>query len=340
MIPRIPPAEKTRQWQHLLTQAITSADTLYQYLGLDMANLPGALQAARQFRVMVPPGYLRKIQPGEPSDPLLLQVLPQAAEVLPQPPGYTNDPVGDHVAAATPGLIHKYHGRVLLIATGACAVHCRYCFRRHYPYDEASASPRQLESALDYIRRHSDIEEVILSGGDPLMLSDERFHALLASLEAIPHLQRLRIHSRLPIVLPERITPDLTTDLSASRLRAIMVMHCNHPSEIDNGVVGAIDALHRAGIILFNQSVLLRGVNDSAETLESLCKQLFSHQVQPYYLHLLDRVAGAAHFEIDESEATSVYAELAARLPGYMMPRLSREVAGDHSKRIIGSAIG
>ena len=285
---------------------------------------------------MAPPGYVARMKPGDPADPLLLQVLPQAAELAPQPTGYHRDPVGDDDASAQPGLIHKYHGRVLLIATGACAIHCRYCFRRHYPYHAASAGPRQLADALDWIARHDDIEEVILSGGDPLMLTDQRIDALITALEAIPHVARLRIHSRLPVVLPSRITPVLAERLRRSRLTTIMVIHSNHPAELDDSVADACQQLRKAGVLLFNQSVLLNGINHRPDILETLSKRLFSLGVQPYYLHLLDRVRGAAHFDIDETRARRLYAELAARLPGYMLPRLAREVAGDHSKRILG----
>ncbi len=336
MIPRIAAPEKTAAWQRELARAITDPATLYRQLGLDSAQLPAALQAAKPFSVMAPPGYVARMKRGDPTDPLLLQVLPQAAELAQQPAGYRRDPVGDDNASARPGLIHKYQGRVLLVATGACAIHCRYCFRRHYPYQEASAGPRQLADALDWIARHDDIEEVILSGGDPLMLTDQRLDALITALETIPHVVRLRIHSRLPVVLPSRVTADLVERLRRSRLTAIAVIHGNHPAELDDSVANACRRLREAGVLLFNQSVLLNGINHRPDVLEKLFKRLFSLGVQPYYLHLLDRVAGAAHFDIDETEARRLYAELAARLPGYMLPRLAREVAGDLSKRIIG----
>ena len=336
MIPRIAAPEKTATWQRELARAITDPVALYRRLGLDGANLPAALQAAKRFSVMAPLGYVARMKHGDPTDPLLLQVLPQAAELAQQPADYRDDPVGDGDATTRPGLIHKYHGRVLLIATGACAIHCRYCFRRHYPYQEASAGPRQLADALDWIARHDDIEEVILSGGDPLMLSDQRLDALITALEAIPHIARLRIHSRLPVVLPSRVTPLLCERLRRSRLTTIVVIHSNHPAELDDSVADACRRLREADVPLFNQSVLLNGINHRPDILETLSKRLFSLGVQPYYLHLLDRVRGAAHFDIDETRGRRLYAELAARLPGYMLPRLAREVADDHSKRIIG----
>ncbi len=336
MIPRILSVEKTAAWQRLLSQAITDAETLFHRLGLDTAKLPAALQAARAFRVMVPPSYLARMARGNPNDPLLLQVLPQAAEVAAQPPGYRRDPVGDDAASPQPGLIHKYHGRVLLITTGACAIHCRYCFRRHYPYAEASASPQQLQPTLDWLRQHDDIEEVILSGGDPLMLTDSRLDHLITALEDIAHIRRLRFHSRMPVVLPERITTTLLARIRRSRLKSIMVIHANHPAELDHSVANACQQMRDAGMTLFNQSVLLNGINNQPDVLEKLYKRLFSLGVQPYYLHLLDKVHGAAHFDIDEASAQRLYTEVCARLPGYMTPRLSREISGEGSKRILG----
>ena len=336
MIPRIASAEKTADWQRLLRQAITSPAELFRQLKLDTSTLPAALQAAGEFGVMVPPGYLARMEPGNPDDPLLLQVLPQAAEVAAQPPGYHRDPVGDDAASPHAGLIHKYHGRVLLVTTGACAVHCRYCFRRHYPYAEGSAAPRQLQPALDWIRRHEDIEEVILSGGDPLMLTDSRLDQLISAIETIPHVQRLRFHSRLPVVLPERVTTVLLDRLRQSRLETIMVIHANHPAELDGNVARACRLMRAAGMLLLNQSVLLNGINNQPDVLEKLYKQLFLLGVQPYYLHLLDKVHGAAHFDIDEARARRLYADVSARLPGYMTPRLTREIGGERSKRFLG----
>ncbi len=336
MIPRIPLPEKTTRWQTELAEAITDAATLYRRLGLDGTSLPAALQAAREFRVMAPAAYIDRMRHGDPNDPLLLQVLPQAAELTAQPPGYDADPVGDAAASPLPGLIHKYRGRVLLVVTGACAIHCRYCFRRHYPYNEASAGPKRLDTALAWIASRPDIDEVILSGGDPLMLDDDRLARLISALEAIPHLERLRIHSRMPVVLPARVTSALCQRLVQSRLDSLLVLHANHPNELDNAVTAACSRLRAAGVTLLNQSVLLSGINNRPDVLEKLFKRLFSLGVQPYYLHLLDKVAGAAHFDMDETAARRLYAELSARLPGYMVPRLTREVAGDRAKRILG----
>ncbi len=268
---------------------------------------------------------------GDPHDPLLRQVLPLAAECV-SAPEFTTDPVGDLSAMAVPGVLHKYRGRVLLALTGACAVHCRYCFRRHFPYAEANASSDRWQAALDYIARDASIHEVILSGGDPLALADRRLADLARRLAAVAHVERLRIHTRLPIVLPARVTTELTDWLAGGRLQPVMVVHANHANEIDADVRAALARLRAAGVTLFNQSVLLKGVNDSVESLAGLSEALFAAGVVPYYLHLLDRVQGAAHFEVEEGRARQLMADLAARLPGYLVPRLVREVAGAPSK--------
>jgi EF-P beta-lysylation protein EpmB len=336
MITRITPIEKTSSWQQILTQSITTADVLYQRLELDRSSLPGSLAAARDFPVMAPPGFVARMEKGNPLDPLLLQVIPQAAETSPHPPEFLSDPVGDGDASPAPGVIHKYHGRVLLITTAACAIHCRYCFRRHFPYQKATAARDQWHAAIRYIRNNKDIDEVILSGGDPLMLNDNRLDTLISTLEDIPHVTRLRIHSRLPVVLPERITDTLLQRLKQSRLQVLMVIHCNHPAEIDTAVATACNRMRQAEIELLNQSVLLNGINNRPDVLENLFKLLFSLRVRPYYLHLLDKVQGAAHFDIDTDSARRLYRELCARLPGYMTPHLAREHSGDRSKHILG----
>ena len=243
-------------------------------------------------------------------------------------PGFGPDPVGDIEALAAPGVLHKYHGRALLITTGACAIHCRYCFRRAFPYSEARL-PRQQESlALDYIAGDESIREVILSGGDPLMLADERLAGLIGRIAAIPHIERLRIHSRLPIVLPSRITSELIRCLLASRLSVVLVVHANHAAEFDRAVGNAAALLRQAGVPLFNQSVLLKGVNDRADTLIQLSETLFKHGIIPYYLHLLDKTTGTAHFDVPMERAVALYGVLLRRLPGYLVPRLVRERAG------------
>jgi EF-P beta-lysylation protein EpmB len=271
------------------------------------------------------------MQPGNPADPLLRQVLPLDLE-LRETPGFSRDPVGDLPSRIAPGVLHKYQGRALLIATGACGVHCRYCFRRHFPYGEELASAGQWQAAVAAIHADPTINEVILSGGDPLSLNDRRLRDLTRQLEQIPHVTRLRIHSRQPIVLPERVDAELLNWLGATHLQTVMVVHVNHAQEIDTSVVQACRALAQVGVRLFNQAVLLKGVNDSVLALASLSETLFDAGIQPYYLHLLDRVQGAAHFEVTAVQAQALLRELIAVLPGYLVPRLVREISGHASK--------
>lgn len=327
MIPKSVPA-----WQQAMRDAVTDPHELLALLELDSARIRLPVAALRHFPLRVPRSFVARMRKGDPCDPLLLQVMPQLYEDQ-EIAGYVADPVDDLASALTPGLLHKYPGRALLISTGACAVHCRYCFRREFPYPEQNARNNAWEPALQAINADPSIEEVILSGGDPLSLSDERLLALSQQLDAIPHLQRLRIHSRQPIVLPERVDDALLAWMSKGRLQRIVVLHCNHPRELDQAVIDAIRALRARGIALFNQSVLLRTVNDDLQTLRELSQQLFSAGVVPYYLHQLDRVRGAAHFEVTDQEALRLYQQLQDSLPGYMVPRLVREIPGELSKR-------
>jgi EF-P beta-lysylation protein EpmB len=304
-------------------------------LGLSPCELNISEEATRSFPLLVPRSYLARMTPGDPYDPLLRQVLPVADEQS-VVPGFVTDAVDDDAARKAPGLLQKYQGRVLLIAAGSCAINCRYCFRRHYPYGE---EPKRLDDwgpALDAIEQDTSIREVILSGGDPLMLPDERLTQLVERLDAIEHLTRLRIHSRLPIVLPDRVNPELLDTLRSSRLQPVMVVHANHPNEIAGDCADALRTLVRSGIPTLNQAVLLRGVNDSVDTLAALCERLVDLGVMPYYLHLLDRVAGTAHFEVPESTCRLLIEELRERLPGYAVPQLVREVAGEPSKTPVG----
>jgi len=298
-----------------------------QRLGLPMSLLEPARRAAGLFPVFVPLSFLRRMQPGNPADPLLRQVLPIDREYQ-QDSGFDTDVVGDLQSRRAPGLLHKYHGRALLISTGVCAINCRYCFRRHYEY---RMEPRRLdewEPALELMSNDASIEEILLSGGDPLMLTDARLADMIHRLDKIPHLKRLRIHSRLPIVLPDRITPSLLRILRQTRLTPIMVVHANHPHEIAEDCEQALRTLVQSGITTLNQSVLLRGVNDVAETLIQLSERLINLGVIPYYLHQLDLVPGAAHFEVDVSVGRELVAELRRRLPGYAVPQYVREEAG------------
>ncbi len=321
----------TRSWQQLWRDAVTDPLELLRLVGLhDQAErlLP---DTDTGFALRVPRGFVARMRPGDARDPLLLQVLPQAAERLPQP-GYAVDAVGDLAARSAHGVLQKYAGRALLIATGSCAVNCRYCFRRHFPYAEETAAANHWREALDAVAADASLDEVILSGGDPLSLSNAKLDELGRSLRDIPHVKRLRIHTRLPVVLPERVDDGLAAWLSALPLQKVVVLHANHANEFDASVDAACAALARSGCTLLNQAVLLSGVNDDAAVLAALSERLFAAGVLPYYLHQLDRVVGAAHFEVDDARALSLVDELRQCLPGYLVPRLVREIAGEKSK--------
>ena len=326
-------------WQRLLQQAITDPTELASLLELPPGLIDGSEAAAAGFRMLVPRGFAARMKPRDPCDPLLRQVLPLLAETE-RPAGFVNDPVGDLAARTGPatGVLQKYHRRALLIATGACAVNCRYCFRRHFPYDAENASRHGFEAALEFLRSERDTHEVILSGGDPLMLSDRRLEALAGELAGIDHLRRLRIHTRLPIVLPERIDAGFLRWWSEVPLQKIVVVHANHSNEIDASVRAALRALHADGTTLLNQSVLLRGVNDDVDSLVMLSEALFEAGALPYYLHLMDPVAGAHHFVVPEREARRLLRQLADRLPGFLVPRLVREVPGAGAKLMLQPA--
>jgi EF-P beta-lysylation protein EpmB len=320
-----------RNWRQAMKAAIRDPDELCRAVGLDDRWREPARRAAAQFPVFAPLEFLARVVPGDPFDPLLRQVLPLEDETR-QVPGYSPDPVGDGPARREAGLLQKYAGRALLITTGACAIHCRYCFRRHYPYDE---TPRSLDAwapAFQHLAADTTLDEVLLSGGDPLTLVDEQLAALAHRLAAIPHLRRLRIHTRLPIVIPQRVDDALLAWLRGTRLAPIMVIHANHPAEIDDAVATALGRLVDAGIPVLNQAVLLHGVNDNVEALAELSRRLVNLRVLPYYLHQLDRVAGAAHFEVPIPRGQELVKELEAQLPGYAVPRYVREIPGAESK--------
>jgi L-lysine 2,3-aminomutase len=320
-------------WQRQLAQALVTPAELLAALGLDLALLPGAVRAAAQFRLLVPRAYLARMRRGDPHDPLLRQVLPLEEE-LAAVPGFAADPLAEGAALAAPGLLQKYRGRALLVSTQACAVHCRYCFRREFPYAQHSGITRWRE-ALAHIAADPSIEEVILSGGDPLTLSDARLAAFTDVLAGVPHVRRLRVHTRLPIVLPARVSEGLIGWIRGLGWPLVVVLHANHANEIDTAVQDACAWLRDSGVTLLNQSVLLRGVNDSSEALATLSERLFQAGVLPYYLHLLDRVRGTAHFEVPEVRARQLAGELAARLPGYLVPRLVREQPHAPSKTVL-----
>ncbi|WP_426415804.1 EF-P beta-lysylation protein EpmB [Aestuariirhabdus sp. LZHN29] len=331
MITRTASSVHTDSWQQILRDAIRDPHELSQALGLTGVV---SQQAHQQFSVVVPAPFLARIRQGDPHDPLLLQVLPSFAETISA--GFGTDPLQEASSNPLPGLIHKYHNRVLLTLAGHCAINCRYCFRRHFPYDENMPGREHWLRVLDYIAQRPAIEEVIFSGGEPLAVNDQRLGWLSNELEQIPHLKRLRIHTRMPIVIPQRINDPLLNWLDRGRLKKIMVIHCNHPQEIDENVTRALQLLHKRGVLLLNQSVLLRGINDHVDTLSALSEALIEADVQPYYLHLLDRVAGAAHFEVDENEALQLIAQLRGNCSGYMVPSLVRETPGASAKTVIG----
>lgn len=327
----IPPLWKRAVWKQHLREAIRDPEELCRVLELPREWAKTASDAAAEFPLLVPRGYVARMRKGDPADPLLRQILPLEAEAAPTP-GFTADPVGDAAAERTPGLLHKYQGRVLLVTTGACAVHCRYCFRRHFPYETSPKGAAAWDEALAHIAADRSIHEVILSGGDPLTLVDETLAALADRIAAIPHVRRLRVHTRLPIMIPERVDDRLLAWLAGSRLTPIMVLHANHANELDETVAAACHRLAFEGVLLLNQTVLLRGVNDSADALAELSERLAELRVTPYYLHQLDRVAGAAHFEVPVEEGQQIVAELQSRLPGYLVPRYVQEIAGATSK--------
>ncbi len=342
MITASTPRAQPRRWQELWREAVTDPRELLATLDLQAfadtllppGRSPGAAKAMdghprsdTGFPLRVPRGFIARMRRGDPNDPLLLQVLPQARE-LGDVPGFTSDAVGDLAARAANGVLHKYEGRALLVATGSCAVHCRYCFRRHFPYAEQTAAAAGWAEAVAHVQADESIAEVILSGGDPLSLATGKLAEVTAALAPVRHLRRLRIHTRLPVVLPERVDDEFSRWLGSLPWPATIVLHANHAQELDASVAAACARLRASGAVLLNQAVLLRGVNDDASALADLSERLFDFGVLPYYLHQLDRVAGVAHFEVDDARARELRDQLQVRLPGYLVPRLVREVAG------------
>ncbi|KDE36308.1 lysine 2,3-aminomutase [Kosakonia radicincitans UMEnt01/12] len=318
-------------WLMQLADVITDPDELLRLLKIDTdENLTAGREAKRLFPLRVPRSFAARMQPGNPNDPLLRQVITAPQEFI-AAPGFTTDPLEEQ-SSVVPGLLHKYRNRALLLVKGGCAVNCRYCFRRHFPYAENQGNKRNWQGALDYIAAHPELDEIIFSGGDPLMAKDHELDWLLEQLEATPHIKRLRIHSRLPIVIPARITDTLVARFARSSLQILLVNHINHAQEIGDDFRTAMVALRQAGVTLLNQSVLLRGVNDNAQTLAELSNALFDAGVMPYYLHVLDKVQGAAHFMVSDDEARLIMRELLTLVSGYMVPKLAREIGGEPSK--------
>ena len=320
-----------RNWQLSLKTAITNPDELCRELALDPKMFFQIPEMITHFPLRVPREFLARMEKGNPQDPLLLQALPVVRELI-NSSGYSLDPLNEKKSNRIPGLLHKYHGRALLTVSSACAIHCRYCFRRHFPYEKNIPRKQGWNRVFDYLKSDTSITEIILSGGDPLMLKDKVLAEFISCVETIVQLKRLRIHTRLPIVIPERITDELINMLNNTRLLPTIVIHCNHPNEIDASVIMALRSLQKTRTTLLNQSVLLKNINDHKETLICLSENLFEAGVLPYYLHFLDKVQGAAHFEVSEAQAQCLITEMTKRLPGYLVPKLVREIVNAPAK--------
>ncbi|NUF14400.1 MULTISPECIES: EF-P beta-lysylation protein EpmB [Acinetobacter calcoaceticus/baumannii complex] len=321
-----------QNWQSQLSDLITDPSELLSLLELSSEQLlSGAILASEKFKLRVPRAFVGKMNAKNPLDPLLLQVLPHHLE-LEEHPEFVTDPLGEEAANQLPGVLHKYKSRFLLTLTGACAVHCRYCFRRHFPYQENLPKNEDWLNIKNYIEANPNINEIILSGGDPLTLSNRKLALWLERLSSLKQIQILRIHSRVPIVIPNRIDEELISLLKNSRLRIVLVVHSNHASELDDFTCSKLLQLSDHHITVLNQAVLLKGVNDSAQTLVDLSYRLFEARVMPYYLHVLDKVKGAQHFDLESSEIDDIYRDVLANLPGYLVPKLVREIAGEKNK--------
>lgn len=318
-------------WQQEMKQAIRSSLGLCEFLKIP----PTAINVEENdFPVFVPRSFAARMNPGDPADPLLLQVIAQSQESLPIE-GYEKDPNGEATAVLAAGVLRKYSSRALMITSGACAVHCRYCFRRHYPYSDSPSGLEQWQSSLQAIAQDTNIEEVILSGGDPLVLSDQSIGQLLSALADIPHVKHVRFHTRTPVIIASRMTSTLLRHLKSTRLKVWFVIHSNHANELDGEVLAGLSKLHQIGIPVLNQAVLLRRVNDNEDALYALCKRLIDAQITPYYLHQLDEVAGAAHFYVSPDRGRELISAIRKRLPGYAVPRYVKEIAGEQSKTVL-----
>ena len=319
-----------QNWLKELANAVSEPKILLQPLNIDPAPWLDGFKARQSFAMRVPQSFIARMEKGNPNDPLLRQVLP-VSEELEQVSEFTHDPLGEQ-HNGMPGLLHKYKNRVLLIVKAGCVINCRYCFRRHFPYEDHPSGKSIWQQHLDYISANPDIDEVIFSGGDPLMAKDDQLQWLIEGIASIAHVKRLRIHSRLAVALPARITDAFCALLASTRLQCVLVTHVNHPNEIDQQVIDAMQKLRNAGVSLLNQSVLLKGINDDVAVLKALSEQLFSANIMPYYLYLLDKVEGAAHFLVEDDRARALVGELLTQTSGYLVPRLTREIAGKKSK--------
>ena len=321
-------------WKAELSNCVSSIDELLNQLGLKPEDLNATEQAASKFPIKVPQPFVQLMEYGNPNDPLLKQVLPITSE-LQVDSNFSSDPVGESSFNPVPGIVHKYRNRVLMIISPNCAINCRYCFRRHFPYDDNRQSKQQWLKALDYLKTKPEINEVIYSGGDPLAANDNFLRWLTGEIESIQHIKRLRIHTRLPVVIPSRIDDQLLNWLSNTRLKPTFVLHINHANEIDSALSQGINRLKQAGIMVLNQSVLLKGINDTSDQLINLSEKLFNVGIMPYYLHMLDPVQGASHFDVPEDRAVEIFSQIQAELPGFLVPKLVQERAGETSKSLI-----
>ncbi|MCF6808452.1 EF-P beta-lysylation protein EpmB [Thiotrichales bacterium 19S9-12] len=324
-----------RDWKKSLINSFSDVNTLIEYLKLDKNTLNLSQAIQNQFKTIVPLAFAGRIEKNNPNDPLLKQVLTSSDEEISHK-DYIHDPLAEKKFNPIPGLLHKYQSRVLLIAHSACAIHCRYCFRRHFSYQDNIPGKSHWLKAFNYIKNDQGIEEVILSGGDPLMHNDSMIQFFIKHIADIPHIKRLRIHSRIPVILPERITPNLLSILTNSRLKVILVIHANHANELDDEVETVLKAVHASGVLLLNQSTLLKDINDNPQVLHQLSTRLIECQVLPYYIHLLDKVSGAAHFDISLSQAKAIMKELSEMTSGFMVPKLAKEVPDLPSKHWVG----
>lgn len=318
-------------WQELMKNIITDPSELFDLLQLDTAHLPEVYEASKTFKLRVPRSFVNKMQKGNWDDPLLKQILPVEKEWQ-VAPNFQKDPLQEIYFNPVPGLLHKYHGRVLLTVVGACGVNCRYCFRRHFPYEANPVSKKSREQIFDYLKKDTSVQEVIYSGGDPLVADDDYLEELTQMLFSLPHLKRLRIHTRMPIVLPERINEAFIKWFAHPKRQNILVVHCNHPNELDSTIALNMRYLKEAGVTVLNQSVLLCGVNDDVDTQVALSEALFAHHIMPYYLHLLDRVDGAVHFDLPLEKINAIYQGMQERLPGFLVPKLVQEIPGAKHK--------
>lgn len=325
-------------WLLEIKHAIKDLDTLAEKLNLNLTSVLTGKHAHKAFQLMVPMPYLERIEKGNLNDPLLRQILP-IDEEMKQVEGYVTDPLAELDHNPKKALVHKYSSRILVITSGSCAINCRYCFRRHFPYGDNHLAPAEWDSLLSYIQTHPQINEVILSGGDPLMMKDKQLSQLISRLEALPQLKRLRIHTRLPVVIPSRINNELLNWASQTRLKVIMVLHINHANEIDGKVIEACSKLAKIGVRLLNQGVILKNVNDTAEAQIALSEALFDADILPYYMFTLDPVEGASHFDITIDQAQQLMGQVAANLPGYLVPKLAKEIPGKTAKTLFAPTL-